>query len=1224
MNFTGYMKIRKTLKKSVAPLLSIMGAILLVFTLFYITLGSENVRVVTEFRTDNVSYVLVNEDLGATFNGVKYNLGSEFVTVISQDNANRWQTASRTVAEAGLNSGAFDVMIILPQNFSQRLLSLESFTPEAAQITYEVRLGYNELANMAVRSQVMEVLDDFNARVVQMYFSSILGSVFDAQLNVGAMINDEQNRHSLFVDDVRSPFNILPNIFSDVVNNTLFLETETNHWREQHTEFNEIADELLTLIVENFIKHLTDLDEYVDLLRIMGEINLQNISFALEYQSNFDEEFYHEQFSFLNEIILDELLFFNDPNCVNYEDCNSPLLNRFFNRAREFYEHQTYLLRRLEEETEFVETQGTNLVEDWLQQLEEIEEISVELMLVRNNIAELFFSDPELTPEEVELSHIREALINLMGGRQNNDDDDKKYYDEENDEKCDVEYDYDENYCEEDDDSEDEDKKPQLNEIYIEILLEKISNIATDEMLEVVTKMYELQIISYEKLGDLLTQLNLIARFAYEEDIKQAQIDLSLLTPPEETTQQITHTITLPIQTETVNIFELSSNADINITNISAVANGIQTQLTNQLQTGQTAQVGYNQENNQLIVTISTVNNEIIPHTSWTNSTIYTTPQPLNYEYHTEDDVENDTQDNLNHPNNDTNITYTAPPQITPQTTLLTTINVQLTWSINHGENAQNTPVNTTVNWLNCTGNTTCIPNNILFTIPQTNTQILEESNIAIINDLEIILNQINLISSATNQIIMLFAAPTHYDQTPNYFYKTLDEETTIRAQAPIDSIYQLLSNEGRKLTIVDALSYLFFAHGTRLFEDITKHYDQLAYILYATQIEWETSELDELIDQLDDADLLLTEAENFDDWHDIALTNIEITYESWHESHVQFLEKIHHKGEFDPEILNKTIYYDRGINDYLLHNSMMFVFDAQSTSNLLFGRNALMADLGRDFANIVSQTSDMHGLTDSIANDMINLANWTDTSVAQNLAFSDNFIGVMNNARIGGADNPDVLNFLASPITTTGTYEAHGEISFLPYILTIISTVLSIAVGYGLRYYCKKRKMSIIDELAGRSIIWYNLPFTIKAIIASVIISFIFSIISLQFINVQTNIWLTYVTFLLTIPILIITYLARQLPKTTLFIVGAIIAIYLLLNPVLGVQIERGTIVSFIFITSPLNILERVFTQLTTGTIGIINFIILIPVVVLSVAINLFVVDKVTELPTGGEEEDD
>ncbi len=66
-----------------------------------------------------MQYVLVNEDRGADFEGQQYLLGTDFVTLINKDTANRWETTTRNIATAGLENGQFDAKIIIPQDFSE-------------------------------------------------------------------------------------------------------------------------------------------------------------------------------------------------------------------------------------------------------------------------------------------------------------------------------------------------------------------------------------------------------------------------------------------------------------------------------------------------------------------------------------------------------------------------------------------------------------------------------------------------------------------------------------------------------------------------------------------------------------------------------------------------------------------------------------------------------------------------------------------------------------------------------------------------------------------------------------------------------------------------------------------------------------------------------------------------------------------------------------------------
>ena len=84
-------------------------------------------------KSGKVQYVLVNEDEGSTFNNRNYNLGNDFVSLVNQDQKRQWGTATRDVADAGIRSGTYDIEVVIPQNFSKRLLNLKSFSPKKSR-----------------------------------------------------------------------------------------------------------------------------------------------------------------------------------------------------------------------------------------------------------------------------------------------------------------------------------------------------------------------------------------------------------------------------------------------------------------------------------------------------------------------------------------------------------------------------------------------------------------------------------------------------------------------------------------------------------------------------------------------------------------------------------------------------------------------------------------------------------------------------------------------------------------------------------------------------------------------------------------------------------------------------------------------------------------------------------------------------------------------------------
>jgi len=1378
-------KMRQKIKKFIAVTLLGLQAFVLIVGLLYLALGSDHVRSMTAFGSDSVSYVLVNEDLGSVLNGVEYNLGSEFVTLISQDTENRWQTASRTVAEAGFRSGSFDVMIILPQNFSERLLSLQSFTPEQAQIVYEVRMGYNELANMAIREQVSEILDDFNQRIVQMYFSSILGNLFDAQLNVGSMIDDEQSRHALFLDFIQDPFNALPDFFLSVVDDTLFLESETDSWQRQQGEFSESAQQILTNAAEDLTEQLAEFDGYIDVMQLLSEMNRRNAQFAVDSQAEADEAFYRDQFSGFNQKTMSGLgQFYNEDSSGN------TVLGRFKGGADHFYQHQSGLRDTLDYQIGWVEDQAEDLLDSWAYQLESLEAEAEELLVIREAISLTFFADADLSPREARPDDIRQAIINLMAPR--------------------------------------DDYDTTLDDVYLETLRIDIGQLALDDLEGMVSHLRDRGLIGREQYTEYLRQIELVRRYAGEEGIRETNVDFVFIDaeegehPPYEI---YPHTATFEIfpTTESATRIRLISGSDIEVEDIWNVVDQLQAQIDVHLfdmnygldavvryegdgelsisfydsaiivmgrsevceltvtprfsfnveaeideygyEYGSEYESGYGYEPGGLIapepssslippppsaaiyeievdivsggggpdfVMINpifgpmAINGDIIinisnPTGTTTRSNINVIRPTANWNYDIEVDGFGDFVVTIKppagyrvEPDGFGNLILDPIPRIEVEIDLGVEVNGEKEIIINatHAYTAVDDdgdlvltifnpdeyvidldlptdwvyrvviddgfgnsvitirppanyevlenddgdlvvreiecevcagPASFTVSadmnlvwyfsdaerrvqfgsqdfaWVSCTERSRCqrltdSGVSVIFASQLAYFTAFDGPYIALVEeDLGALLEQLNLLGGASRQIVTLFGAPTTRLQTVNGFLRNLNDDDGIRAQAHPDSIYHRygdLSTDEKQHLIADSLIELFREHGTFLYNEVTGHYDQVVAIINANTFSWEESSLNDVLEALSDPALLLDEAQLLLAWHLETLGGVGEFYQSWSAAEILEIMLAHHSGGFDLDATSATIYFDERTSQGMLSTFGLILSMLQGDSDLILSGDLELRELEEHFARIVGQTEDVQSLTEAILSDMGLLSEQTDASVEDNLAFADHFSQVMENARIGGTDNPDVLSFLASPVHLVGSYDLPMEVSFVPYYLTIISVILSFAVGYGLRYFWKKREQTTVDKLVKRGLIWKNAPFVIKLSAASLCIGLIFSGVSAWVVGpVSTITWMLYVSTLIMTSILVISYLARQIPRASLFIVGAIIAAYLLLNPVLGVQVEAGTFVAWLFRLSPLYHVEHLFTRLVAGDfLSILDYVGLITLTIAAVVLNLLV----------------
>lgn len=178
-------------KNVFAVIITVFACILTAFLIFISVKSNGVCRNDSDDKSGKVQYVLVNEDEGSTFNNRNYNLGNDFVSLVNQDQKRQWGTATRDVADAGIRSGTYDIEVVIPQNFSKRLLNLKSFSPKKAGITYRVRKGQNEVTNQAIQGKVDSIIKLFNSQIVKMYFSSLVSNLRSAQIQALTMANNQ-------------------------------------------------------------------------------------------------------------------------------------------------------------------------------------------------------------------------------------------------------------------------------------------------------------------------------------------------------------------------------------------------------------------------------------------------------------------------------------------------------------------------------------------------------------------------------------------------------------------------------------------------------------------------------------------------------------------------------------------------------------------------------------------------------------------------------------------------------------------------------------------------------------------------------------------------------------------------------------------------------------------------------------------------------------------------
>ncbi|ULT57352.1 type VII secretion protein EsaA [Neobacillus drentensis] len=167
-----------------------------------------------------MTVALVNEDQGAEFNGDNYQFGNEFIKNIEKDDQQDWFVVSRGVAENGLKRNVYNMVIVIPNDFTKKALSIESKTPEQVVVNYKINATDNSNLKAAAEKTASSILGEFNRRIIDVYFASVLGNLHEAQDNIGTLVQKEQFYTNVYNNSVHRPLAGYTSQFGAVQTNT--------------------------------------------------------------------------------------------------------------------------------------------------------------------------------------------------------------------------------------------------------------------------------------------------------------------------------------------------------------------------------------------------------------------------------------------------------------------------------------------------------------------------------------------------------------------------------------------------------------------------------------------------------------------------------------------------------------------------------------------------------------------------------------------------------------------------------------------------------------------------------------------------------------------------------------------------------------------------------------------------------------------------------------------
>jgi len=190
-------------------------------------------------QTDNIKVAVVNEDSGYNYNGTEYTVGNTLVDELKNNTNFNWQFVDKKTALNGVKNGDYYAALIIPGNFSEQLLSIETSTPNQAKIEYIVNDKLNPVAPRLTGAGADAVQTKINNEVVK----TIDGIIFGKLSNLGQLIANNKAdllKTKSFVNELDSN---LGSIDATITELNLDMATVNSIWPKISAELPEAQKE---------------------------------------------------------------------------------------------------------------------------------------------------------------------------------------------------------------------------------------------------------------------------------------------------------------------------------------------------------------------------------------------------------------------------------------------------------------------------------------------------------------------------------------------------------------------------------------------------------------------------------------------------------------------------------------------------------------------------------------------------------------------------------------------------------------------------------------------------------------------------------------------------------------------------------------------------------------------------------------------------------------------
>ncbi|WEG17255.1 type VII secretion protein EsaA [Alkalihalophilus pseudofirmus] len=175
-------------KTNLIKLIAMIVLILVLPSLFFSYIGQEPNK-----RQDNSSgqIAIVNEDLGAEFQGERVFFGQAVTASIGENSEYNYVVVGRNAAESGLERNQYDGILYLSSDFSNNILTFKEDQPERASLSYQIQPNLNARNIERVQRSLQNARSRINRQVTSIYWDVVAQEVNDIRQKFDNIVERE-------------------------------------------------------------------------------------------------------------------------------------------------------------------------------------------------------------------------------------------------------------------------------------------------------------------------------------------------------------------------------------------------------------------------------------------------------------------------------------------------------------------------------------------------------------------------------------------------------------------------------------------------------------------------------------------------------------------------------------------------------------------------------------------------------------------------------------------------------------------------------------------------------------------------------------------------------------------------------------------------------------------------------------------------------------------------